>query len=182
MIKEKKIALVFPLNQPAQFPLVQSVVIDPEQDSEFLQTVKLGKVYRVIGIDQTSVLNITITALREFLPRKGKKFPLLFVFDTLQKWGDELDTLVRYLVREAPLANFGVWIHCPLAQVPEDLFPSIGNVVAVWPSRQEVEFLKTHLPADVIGMDDQSFTRGTLIFSNKLVEGKGWEWAEFEPD
>lgn len=182
MMKDGKVALVFPLNQPVEFPLPQSVIIDVASITDFFKTITVGKIYRLAGAKQVTVLEQTENALRKFLPRQDKKFPIIFVFDTLQKWDDKLDTLVRFLVREAPLANFGVWIHSPIAQVPQDLFPSIGNVVAVWPSQQEIEFLKQHLPADVIGMENQKYTRGALIFSNKLVEGKGWEWTEFEPD
>ncbi|MCX6064948.1 MAG: hypothetical protein NT121_04240 [Chloroflexi bacterium] len=174
--------VIFPLIAPSELPLEIKIETITTKQTNFLDSLVAGKAYRIQASTQKTVINFILKSLRKFLPREDKTVPYIFAFDTLQKWDEDLENLIRYLIREAPIANLGIWIHCPLGQVPLDLYPAIGNVMAVWPSIQEIEFLQTHLPAGTVKIEEKEYLRGTWIFSNQLIKGKGWTHKKYQLD
>ncbi len=123
-----------------------------------------------------------IEYLRNTLRRRSKNeknFPVIFIFDTLQKWTEKLEVQIRYLIQEASFLNLSIWIHSPIFLIPKDLLPTIGNVVIIWPSISEVNLLAENLPLLDVELGAQKQSQGLFVYNK--TSGKGWQFTEFTP-
>ena len=129
-------------------------------------------------IDNARTLEHIRGWLRE-RPRNEKKTPIIFIFDTLQKWIGELEIQVRYLIQEASSLNLSIWLHSPIFLIPSDLLPTIGNAVIIWPSKNEIKLLEENLPGLDVDLDTKKQLQGLFIYNER--HGNKWTFEEFIP-
>jgi hypothetical protein len=108
-----------------------------------------------------------------------KKIRIVFIFDTLQKWADELEIQIRHLIQEASSLNLSIWIHSPISLIPNDLLPTIGNVVIIWPSKSEIKLLEENLPGLDVDLETKKKLQGLFIYNERF--GNEWKVIEFTP-
>ena len=114
---------------------------------------------------------------RQLADRSKDDHPIIFVFDTLQKITQPVELEIRHLLKDAAYLNLSVWLHCSLQQIPFDLISSIGNVVAIWPSKDEIQILEKHLPSTTdIDFSGKKFPPGILSFNK--ASNEGWRFSE----
>ena len=109
--------------------------------------------------------------------RRTESHPVVILIDTLQKWSEALEVQIRYLIQEASSLNLSIWLHTSIRLIPEDLITTIGNVVIIWPSKNEIKLLSENLPAIDVDFRGKKESQGMFIY-NKL-SGKGWQFKEF---
>ena len=93
-----------------------------------------------------------------------KKIRIVIIFDTLQKWADEVEIQIRHLIQEASSLNLSIWIHSPIFLIPNDLLPTIGNVVIIWPSKNEIKLLEENLPGLDVDLETKKQLQGLFLF------------------
>jgi hypothetical protein len=104
---------------------------------------------------------------------REKGFPIVIVIDTLQKWSEELETQVRYLIQETSSLKLSIWIHAPIFQVPADLLPTIGSIVIIQPIRSEIRILDECFPSSKIEIESKRYSQGLFVYNK--ASGKGWQ-------
>lgn len=139
--------------------------------------VLLGKVPLLVGEDTTlersKVYHFGKASWKEkmaLLERRiegwraqGNQITVLFLLETLRKWNDELDTAVRLVLENAPYLNLNLWLHSSLDLIPDDLLPTIGNVLILWPSPEEVRYLKAKLPTREVDLGREIHPSGAFV-------------------
>jgi hypothetical protein len=88
---------------------------------------------------------------------------IIFIVDTLQKWEHQLEFQLRELIGEASTINVNLWLHCPLDLIPTDLISTIGNVIVVWPTVNEINILSNYLPLVQHEYSEFELSRGMLF-------------------
>jgi len=138
-------------------------------------------IYQIEGGTQNDSAKV-IANLRSMLHERSegeKEFPIVVIFNTLQKWTEELEIQIRYLIQDASFLNLRIWIHSPIFLIPSDLLPTIGNVVIIWPSKNEVRLLAENLPSLEVEFGIEPQAQG-LYFYDK-ASGNEWQFSEFPP-
>lgn len=140
-----------------------------------------GQIFRINdgtqGENAKAIAQIRVW-LRERL-RNENGFPIIFIFDTLQKWIEDLEVQIRYLIQEASHLNLSIWIHSPIFLIPTDLLPTIGNVVIIWPSKSEIKLLEDNLPGLDVDLESKKQLQGLFIYNERY--GNTWSFDEFKP-
>lgn len=95
----------------------------------------------------------TVGAIVQRAEKEGIEWPIAWVVDTLQPWSPKMEEIVRFLLEKSTFANTRVWLHMPLALMPKDLFTVIGNILILWPSPDEISFLRNVLPQEEVIWD-----------------------------
>jgi len=123
-----------------------------------------------------------ISILRSVLQgrKNSRATPVVIVLDTLQKWSEVLEVQIRYLVQEASYLNLSIWIHAPLHLIPNDLLPTIGNIVVIWPSKNEIKLIAENLPAVDVELWGQKQPQGLFIYNKSTPNG--WQFIELTSD
>lgn len=175
--------VIFPLAEPYYLPdKIKPILVSSDEINH--RSYKRGKIYRF----QTHSFEEDRNQLDEFYCRhlfsKKRKVPFVIIIDTLKKWHPILEDHIRLLLREAPLSNGSVLVHCPLAIVPPDLLSVFGNVMVVWPSQHEIELLNSHFPADEVPPPENDLevnhSNRMLVFKSIPFSERGWEWKIFQ--
>jgi hypothetical protein len=109
------------------------------------------------------------------LKEEEKKFPIIVILDIIQKWDEDLESQVRYLVQESSSRKLHIWIHSPLFLIPTDLLPTIGTIAIIQPSRGETKLLEAHFPSEHHEFESKKDSRGFFIYSKN--SGKGWQFV-----
>ena len=174
--------VIFPLQEPHYLPhnlRSTPVPIDEIEKRRY----KRGKIYRF----QTQSLKDDKPFLDAFyyntLLSKKRTYSFVIVLDTLKKWHPTLEEHIRMLLRESPLNNGSLLVHCPLAIVPPDLLSVFGNVMVVWPSKNEIDLLNEYFPAKPVPSLKKISDHDSqmLVFKSKPFQKRGWEWKDFIP-
>lgn len=113
------------------------------------------------------------------LKEEEKRYPIVVILDIIQKWSEELESQVRYLVQEASYRNLSIWIHSSLFLIPTDLLPTIGTIVIIQPSRSEVKLLEEHFPSENHEFESKKDSRGFFIYNKR--SSKGWQFVPYSP-
>lgn len=125
---------------------------------------------------------MVIAHIRSWLRERSddeKKIRIVVIFDTLQKWADELEIQIRHLIQEASSLNLSIWIHSPIFLIPNDLLPTIGNVVIIWPSKNEIKLLEENLPGLDVDLETKKQLQGLFIYNERF--SNKWKVIEFTP-
>lgn len=178
----KKVAVFFPLKEPYHLPKPVHPVLIPSSQIHTRHHFNKGKVYRF----QTSSFDADAEYFEELykklLESRARDYPFSIVFDTLKKWTPILEEHIRFLLRECPLVQGSIWVHCPLAIVPPDLFSAFGNVIVIWPSQHDIDLLNSHFPSEkipLINHEKEKINNQMLVFKSKPVNERGWSWKKF---
>ncbi|HAW52080.1 MAG TPA: hypothetical protein DCX54_07115 [Flavobacteriales bacterium] len=182
-LTSKRSAIIFPFSHPLKIPYnIQPKSLDTNS-ADWKDKILPGSLLRIKSTSDNTILKSLAKLRKGILPRSTNDFPVIFVFDTIQRISPKLEEEIRILIREASMNKLSVWLHCPLTSIPPDLFSIIGNVSVIWPSKKEYDILKEHLSSDQIDFDGFPRSRGMLFISNIiLTEGKGWQFTEMEYD
>jgi hypothetical protein len=175
--------IIFILNQLEYLPIHPQP--DPLFESFFEHPIQLqpSRMYKIHAPNSEKSAEIISKLRFSLYPRPKESPPLIFIIDTSIKWTTSQENVLRQIIREAPLLNLSVWLHCPLHLIPFDLISSIGNVAIIWPSKSEIEILKNLLPNDKFCGPEVPLLHGMLFFSSLLCSDKGWEFTELgSPD
>lgn len=111
------------------------------------------------------------------LKEEEKKCRIVVILDISQKWSEDLESQVRYLVQEASSRNLSIWIHTSLFLIPTDLLPTIGSIMIIQPSRSEVKLLEEHFPSENHEFESKKNSRGFFIYNKR--SGKGWQFVPY---
>lgn len=176
VLNDKSVSVIFTLPQPSRIPLEPPpFVLDLEQRETIQNNIVIGIAYRILANDDDEAAQ-TLASFRSYLSGNSLQNPIILVFDSIHKWGDSLESEVRYWLREAPQSNISIWLHCPLDNLPVDLVTTVGSVVAVWPSKNEITLLRNMLPLREVTWEGESSHNGILIYSHELFKSeKGWQ-------
>jgi hypothetical protein len=144
---------------------------------------KEGTIYRLL-LDSYEQDAPRLNLLYEHLLSIRKHaFSFVIIFDTLKKWSPLLEDHIRFLLRESPSVQGSVWLHCPLSNIPQDLFTVFGDVMVIWPSQHEIDLLNSHFPAETILLSnsntDDKCNNKLLLFNSKPISKRGWEWHRY---
>lgn len=178
-------AVVFyPFLEPFRLP-IELRVSELEPETLNRKRLKKASIYRLktrdFEQDKTNLENF----YAKLIASKNRQYPFVIVVDTLKKWHPVLEEHIRILIHESSISFGSVIIHCPLSIVPPDLLSVFGNVMAVWPSKYEIELLNTHFPSENVPVltpeEETSYNSWMLVFNSKPVEERGWQWKKFSP-
>lgn len=162
-------ASVILLNRPPQmFPSDAVVLFEKEVHLE------RAKIYHFRQSSWTEKRDL----LEEIICPSGwrdAKNPLIFLLDTLQVWDDDLNFAVRRILENAAYFNLSLWIHSPLNLIPDDLLTTIGNVLVLWPSQDEIRQLKAKLPVHEVDLGTESRPTGAFVHLHFSGE---WQYQE----
>lgn len=182
----KECAVFFPLKEPHQLPGHLHHINIKSEKVENRKRFQKGKVYR-LSITSYESDTVRLEAFYDhLLEAKSRDFPFVIIFDTLRKWTSPLEEHIRFLLRESPLVQGSVWLHCPLSNVPPDLLSIFGSVIVIWPSRHEINLLNSHFPSETIplagGENQGQYNNRMLVFKSKPISERGWKWKKFTGD
>jgi hypothetical protein len=183
---KNKSAVFFPLKEPYQLPGSLNPTYIKSEKIEARKRFQPGKVYRLLVESYEPEAPKLELFYKHLLESKTRDFPFVIIFDTLRKWTPFLEDHIRFLLRESPMAQGSVWLHCPLSHIPTDLLSVFGNVFVIWPSQHEIKLLNSHFPSDKIpaprGKSQDQYNNRMLVFNSKPISERGWEWKIFTGD
>ena len=169
-VREENTIVIFPLYLPDGNP-GKKLFLDENP-------ILAGQTYFMKRETQRNDANV-IKSLRtrlHNLNEQEKKYPIVVVLDIIQKWGEELESQVRYLLQEASSRNLSIWIHSPLFLIPTDLLPTVGTIVIIQPSRSEVKLLEEHFPSENHEFESKG---GSGFFIYNKRSSKGWQFVPY---
>jgi|GEM_PF-4575985 len=108
----------------------------------------------------------------KIFPRSIESVPIVLLVDTLHKFNPYLENELRNIIHEASFSNFSVWLHCPLHNIPIDLITTIGNIIAIWPTENEIEIISRHLPIGEIDLPGSTLSEGMMGYGYDLFGKK----------
>jgi len=170
-------AIIFPISIPY---LRNESILTLGQEEQFkISPNHIYKIEQSTQSDSAENMAFLLSHFRDSTSVNKRHHPIVIVVDTLQKWSESLEVQIRYLIQEASGQNLSVWLHTPIQLIPIDLISTIGNVVIIWPSQNEIKLLSENLPAIDVNFWGKRQSQGLFIYNK--VSSTGWQFIEFSP-